>query len=565
MGVFLYSNKMIATEKVVAVYESRGHHNIETHSDGLMTLVTAPKIIVNNCNYLDGQNLGGAKNDFAVGVGTFFYKTLYGAEALKKIYEDLDAILIDNLVYGHYAFCIRKNGATYIFNDMSGFLRLYYSEVKNQIVVSSSMLSVLSTIQHPKFDEKRLGGFVVGHYGRESAFVQGLEIFDPLKYLVIGEDGNIKWINKDVPEVPRIETIEDAKKLVKRLFKEQVDNIKPALSNQKICVDATGGLDSRLISSVLKTAGIDFDYINYPIFGPDAEIANILAEKQKKRLLIQSNKPAGDDAKQLYGEFDFGHNYFRQYANPRWIKECQFEFSGARGECIDLPDIYSDEDLSLMNDTRPEVLIDKLLANGKLMTEENFKSFVAYSMEYVNKRCGFKKGEPLSEKQQVEFTQFYAGQYGDSMYNSGSQAHIYFYQLYNEWHFNHFITDIAFDAKKCRKLTIALIKDINPELASFPFVSRRRTRKNSVNEVSELPMQYKSFNGIKKLIPNVVLNYLYKRMGRHFPKERLSAIDMDRYKDVLKVNELKKYPNLHSEILNRLFSVEVLRKKMNIE
>ena len=47
-----------------------------------------------------------------------------------------------------------------------------------------------------------------------------------------------------------------------------------------------------------------------------------------------------------------------------------------------------------------------------------------------------------------------AGQFtGNYMYNSGVQAHIYFYQIYNEYHFNHFIMDIAFDAK-CGRVTV---------------------------------------------------------------------------------------------------------------
>ena len=447
---------------------------------------------------------------------------------------------------------------------MSGFMRLYSYEKDGMIVVSSSMLAVISSIESPQFDQARLGGFIAGHYGREATFVEGVSMIDPLKYIVVDDKGNFYHVQRNIPDVPRIESLEEAKNYVKKLFAEQVTEIKPALDGKKVYMDATGGLDSRLVSSVLKTADIDFDYLNYPIFGPDAEIANVLSEGLKKPLHIQTNTSVADDLENHYGEFDFGHNFFRQYANSRWIKENDFEFSGARGECIDLPDIYSDEDLSYMEDTRPEVLIERLTTDG-MQSKKNKQLYVDYLTRYVKERCGFEKGKPLSEKQQVEFTQFFAGQYGDSMYCSGAQAHIYFYQMYNEWHFNHFIIDIAFNAKKCRKLTIALIKDINPQLASFPFVSRRRTRKSSVMEVDELPMQYKSYNGIKKIIPNSVLNFLYKKIGREFSKDRLEFIDFEKYKDVLNVVQLQRYPNLHSDILNRLYSVEVLRKHYNIK
>lgn len=151
------------------------------------------------------------------------------------------------------------------------------------------------------------------------------------------------------------------------------------------------------------------------------------------------------------------------------------------------------------------------------------------------------------------------------MYNSGVQAHLYFYQIYNEYHFNHFIMDIAFEAKSGRKLTLALIKAIDSDLASFPFVSRRRTRMNSVAEVSELPIQYKSYNGIKRILPKFVVNFLFGRMGRKYDVKRLKGVDLSLYREVINVDKYKRYPNMYSGYLNRLSSVEVLRKKFNIQ
>lgn len=164
------------------------------------------------------------------------------------------------------------------------------------------------------------------------------------------------------------------------------------------------------------------------------------------------------------------------------------------------------------------------------------------------------------------YIQMMFGQFtGDYMYNSGVQAHLCFYQIYNEYHFNHFIMDIAFKVKSCRKLTLALIKATDSELASYPFVSRRRTRRNSVAEVSELPMRYKSYNGIKQMLPKFVVNYLYGRMGRKFDISRLNGVVLSLYEEMLNIKKFMRYPNLYGGFLNRLASVEVLRKKFNIE
>ena len=136
MLIFLFSNKKINTSKVEEVIKTRGHKSIVKHEVANCTLISSNKIIIENDNYLtqgEISALGGVTSDFAIGIGTYFYKGTYGKEALKKVYEDLDKVLIDNPVYGHWAFCIHKNGATYVFNDMSGFLRLYYYENEDQI------------------------------------------------------------------------------------------------------------------------------------------------------------------------------------------------------------------------------------------------------------------------------------------------------------------------------------------------------------------------------------------------------------------------------------------------
>lgn len=563
MGVFLYSNNKINTEKVEDVLITRGHKDIKNFLKGdNSTLIIAPKILVKNENYICGEELG-CKDDYVVGIGTYFYKGEYGKTALKLMYEDLDTVLSENPVYGHYAFCIHKNGATYIFNDMSGFMRLYVYEEDGQIVVSSSHTAVLATIKNPKIDKVRFAGFIGGNYGREEGYAQGLILNDPLKYIVIKDRNSPERVRKPIEKVKRIETLDEAVEYVSSLFKEQMNEIKSAVGEERIYTDLTGGLDSRLIASNLRASDFNFEFINYPIFGPDAEIANIISKGLDKKLFVQTNQPIGEDFTNHYGEFDFGNNFFRQYPNPRWTLENKFEFSGARGECIDLPDIYADEKLSMMSDARISSLVPKLCLNS-IISERYKKKYVEYMVNFVSERTGINPEKGMSEYEQVKFTQFIAGQFGDSNYNSAAQAHCYFYSLYNEWHFNHYISDIAFDAKSCRRLTIALIKKIDPILGSFPFVSRRRTRRNSVNEVSELPMKYRSYNGIKSMLPKFFVNYIYGKMGRRFKEDLFNSIDINIYADLFDIKELKAHMNLYSDVLNRLYSVDKIVKHFKI-
>lgn len=563
MGVFLFSTKKIDATKVVDVLNSRGHETVEIESVNNTTLVHAPKILVDNVNYLSATDLDCVDHtDYICGIGTYFYKNEYGVEALKLIYNDLESVLEKNPVYGHWAFVVHKGNTTFVFNDMSGTLRLYYQQEGDNVVISSSMVSIIASIEKPTFDKVRLGAFIASGYGNEIPFVEGIECVDPLKVLKI-EDGKApKWINRKEPEIPRLNTCE-AVEHCKKLFNEQMVVIHKAIGSESVGVELTAGLDSRLIASNIKTAGFNYNFINYPLYGPDSEIAIIIAKGLGKDVHMLANESAKNDAASRYGEFDFGFDYYRQYCNNRWVIKNKFQFSGARGECIDTPDMYSDEDISYMNDPRLSILLQHLCVREEL-TPKYQKLYMDYLKKVYISR-GFNIDTHLSEKEQVRFNQMLAGQFtGDYMYNSGVQSHLYFYQIYNEYHFNHFIMDIAFEAKCGRKLTLALIKAIDPELASYPFVSRRRTRMNSVTEVSELPMKYKSYNGIKKILPKSVVNFLYSRMGRVFDVNKLSGADLSLYDEMFDIKKFMKYPNLYSGYLNRLASVEVLRKKLNI-
>lgn len=564
MGAFFFSTKKVDTTKVVDVLKSRGHKTVSVETVNDATLVHAPKILVEGENYLSAAELGVKNDDYICGVGTFFYKNTYGKESLKLVYENLETILEENTVYGHWAFVVRKGNTTYIFNDMSGAMRLYYYQADDQIVISSSMVSVIASIENPKFDKVRLGAFIASGYGNEIPFVEGVECVDPLKLLVIEDRKGCEWINRKEPAIPRINTLDEGVAHCKKLFKEQMDAIRKAIGDEQVGIELTAGLDSRLIASNIKTSGFNYNFVNYPLFGPDSKVANLIANGLGKEVHILANESAKDDAANRYGEFDFGFDYYRQYCSNRWQIKNKFQFSGARGECIDTPDMYSDEDINMMKDPRLCVLLKPLCIHEELMPKYQELYFDYLKKVYTGR--GFDVNARLNEKEQVRFNQMMCGQFtGDYMYNDGVQSHMYFYQIYNEYHFNHFIMDIAFEAKCGRKLTLALIKAIDPELASYPFVSRRRTRKESVASVSKLPLQYKGYGGVKKVLPKFVKNFIFGRMGRKYDVSRIKNIDLSLYRELVHIDKYIKYPNLYSIYLNRMTSVEFLRKKFNIQ
>ena len=563
MGAFLFSTRKVDTEKIKEVFTTRGHKDVKVAEGNGQTLAYASKVFVNNVNYLGGSQLGGGIYDFIIGVGTYIYKGDYQEKALQAVWQDIDTVLKENPVYGHWAFVARKGDKTYVLNDMSGTLRLYYVEDEEGITVTSSMVAAIASIKAPKFDRVRLSAFLAGGYGNEIPFVEGVENFDPLKYVVIEVGKKPVWVKKAVPETKRIETLDEAVVYVKGLFKQQTDVLKEAIGDETVSIELTAGLDSRLIASNIKTAGINYDFLNYPLFGPDKEVSAQIAQGLGKRMLVQTNEPCTKDFEHHYGEFDYGFNFFRQYANPRWVVENKIQFSGARGECLDKPGFITKKDLSNGSKLNISDLIFRLCLSDE-MSKKARGQYLRYMLSFFEQR-GFDVNRQLDEYEQMKFNQILYGELtGDYMYCSGVQAHIYFYQMFNEWHFNHFVSNIATRVKLGRKLTIDLIKNIDPELASYPFVSHRRTKRKCLNDVSDLPIEYANFNGIKRILPNWVVDFIYKRMGRVFSPERFSQIDFKRYDDVIEVKPMMAHPNLYSAILNRLHSVETLRKIFNI-
>lgn len=564
MGVFVFCNRKVYTEKVNDVLQSRGHVDVKCVANNDYTLVHAKKIIKPSQNYISGKELGGAENDFIVGIGSFFYKGTYGAQALKHVYTDVDTVLRDNPVYGNWAFCIRKGDTTWVFNDLNGSLRLYYRQEGDKIVVSSSLLSTIATMKSPKFDIVRLSGFLVNEGAKEIPFVQGVENVDSRFYLKIKDGLKPEWIEREISEAPRIEGLDEAVDYVKTLIADQLDHLKD-IGKEEVSVELTGGLDSRLIACIIKNGGLNYNFVHFPLYGPDKEVAYTIAKGLNKEILLQvdDSELAPVDFKKHYGEFDACFNFFNHHANPRRIVKNRFQFTGSQGECLTTPVMYS-MDISLMKDPRMDVLLPLLTfkPRQRLLSEERQKELESYLFNYFEVR-GFRRGVVLSECEQQDFNTSFNG-LSDFRTISGYMYHINRYSIYNEWHFMHNVSNISFNAKCGRKISIALINSLDKDLAGFPFVSRLLTRGASVRDTPELPAQYKSYAKYKKMMPAWMQNLYYKRKISSFDNNMMSDIDFDYYKEIINITELKRYPALYKEVFERLYSIEVIRNVMGI-
>lgn len=553
MGSFIFYNYNADISKAKTILKSKGHKQIETFSIDRGILLTTNKILVNNKNYVKFDN-----GDFIAGYGNFFYKKAHGIKAIELIFNEfnLEKYDLPFPVYGHYAFIIHKGTKTVIFNDKAGTFRLYYKNEDNNVCISSSVLSVSSSINNPKFDDINLAAYLGGSFMSEQPVIEGVKNLNTFKIAVF-EDGKFSLVKKNnKPSPKRIDNLDEAVNHVTKLIDEQIEQW-DAIRDETLSQELTGGLDSRLLACILTRGKFDFDFISYPLFGPDSKIARIVSSVVNKKLIIEENPPITNE-EECWGEFDTCFNYYRHYPSQRWTIPHKFQFSGLFGECLATEDGISQfkAGKAYLSD------IVKAITVGPYVEKGMRDKLINRNMNYFEE-IGIPNDKPLTELQLSVLTHEMLPKFtGDCLFVSGQNAHLFFYSIYNEWNFVNGVSHITMSVREGRKLSIAMIKHLNKKLADLPFVSRRRTKRNSVSSINSLPVVNKSYNKIKALLPNILVDFLYKRLGRIFSNEKLSQIDFSYYKNVVNINMLKKYPNLYSGILNRMYSLEIIRKKL---
>lgn len=561
MGAFTYNNYAANIQE--EIFTTRGHRFVKKINQGMHAVAYSNKILVNNQNSYFFSN-----GDYIIGIGTYLYKHKFGYEALQDLFIDFqeNSYSFSEKIYGHYALIIAKvsQSKVYILNDRAGTFRLYYTLSEGKVCVSSSMLAVVQSLITPKFDKIKLAAFLCTGLGRELSFVKGVEILNPNQLIVI-TDNIAKLVDKPKAKFPPvISVLSESVDYVLSLIKEQIEQFQWINKHiNPFAVELTGGLDSRLLSCILRNGHLEYDFVHYPLFGPDKEIAELVSDRLGKKLItIYDPKIPNGKMDESWGEFDFMFNYYRHYPNQRWCIPHEIQFSGLQGECLSTVDFQSIQHKEIiLSDLLPQLITHPLM-NDKLF-EEYIANMLIFYQKYLNLTSHNKS---LSDYEQSQFIQhLFVQRTGDGPFVSAQNAHQYFYSVYNEYNFIDSISAISLDVRRGRKLSIALIKQLDQELACMPFVSRRRTKGLSIKDIESIPDTYKSFNGLKEKLPDWMINLAYKILDhKKHTDEIAKSIDYNFYSDLLSVKSLKRFPNLYSDIINRIASVEVVRKNLNI-
>ena len=176
---------------------------------------------------------------------------LSGEESVKELDHLLVTHSIEesvNYLRGQFVCFIYKKSDDnwYAFTDNSGLSYLLY----NENTISTSLLGMIKKVgEEPDINVEKVVEFILtGSVYRFETVFDGINLLKPDEIIIFPSMVVRKKVDNSYQ-------IEDPRYRFKQYFCEASDSIK----NNRICVDSTGGTDSRIVIALLKYAGLSFE------------------------------------------------------------------------------------------------------------------------------------------------------------------------------------------------------------------------------------------------------------------------------------------------------------------
>ena len=196
---------------------------------------------------------------------------------------------------GMYSFMVLEHGKKsniYFARDIYGQKPLYYFQDDKKIIFCSEIKPILKIINKYKINKKNCLDYILNN----EYFYQRNTFFDGVKQIMPNEQGVIQNNNiyfNEIEKKPILKIKKPPYKLYFKKFKENIIN--HSISDKKIALSLSAGLDSSSIAHVLYTQKISYDVMAYSIdfeneyseFKESEEFAKSYNKKIKKILITQ--------------------------------------------------------------------------------------------------------------------------------------------------------------------------------------------------------------------------------------------------------------------------------------
>lgn len=195
------------------------------------------------------------------------YKTNNICEVIYHIYEKQDIKELINTLKGAYIVCIHNfnDNTSVVFNDLLSKQELYYSNVENNILISSSFLKLTELLKanNVSLTPNEMAFYMMKNRGVLSfyyTYLNEIKFLQPFEYISISE-GNIDIKKLDIPSENKEITIETAIENMDKLFSEgtKLQCEKNIELGYKQVTSLSGGMDSRQTLLYANKMGYAFD------------------------------------------------------------------------------------------------------------------------------------------------------------------------------------------------------------------------------------------------------------------------------------------------------------------
>lgn len=575
-GIILYNANKI-DEEIIRNARNTFHQKVEKHFESKYELGSFVLYYYRKSNYSSDQVFTNEKGDTLCVSGSILYKGKTGTNALKVILQEINKgkELVDFVFSGNYILIAFINGKLQLMRDLFGGLVCYTNHDQNWF--TTNFLSAVSLIEKKVYKQHELleyllYGFVFG----DTTIIEGLNIISSSKVLELTSN---QKLTKRI-SIPPIENNYN-KCLSNNLdvLKSEFDQYKKAYGDNVISA-LSGGYDSRLMLALILDAGIK---PNLYVYGsnnhPEVTVAKEITKNEGIDLLHIN--------KQKYNQVPI--NDFNEVMNKNLWGLDGFVNVGIIGNNSDLFERINrgESNGGLLNGAGGEIYRDVWQWNFKNTSIANLISanyntgeltylginqkefFLRIEDKLISK---FKDYFPLGKKISRQQAEYVFPIYRGNFYYTNNIINNYFSNSILPFMSEPVVLEglsIPTRFKYNGKFEMDLIKKINSTLASYKssygydFVNGLNSKQKLINNIyRNLPPNYKS---------------TLKRMSGKSKKSLFSAgpikqqyIDNSYLSSILDLKNLQinsvigdlKIEN--QQILNRIFSMELLSQRFNI-
>lgn len=428
-------------------------------------------------------------------VGTFIYNGKIDDKALRDIYMKFNGNVgeIQKSVIGSYCLAIKKYNKVYIFVDLNHTYDMYYYIQRNDFIITNTYYHISTITSQLNFNVNAFieRGFQYSNLGNETVFKEINKILGN-EYLIYDLDKNEMNLNetKVVIECDNLNITDLIEARLKDLY----------TFRDSTGIFMTGGLDSRLVLSILTKIGIspsliygEGNSLNTSTKVEDKEIIQILSDSLNLPVTFlnwnDSDKMDREKYYEKYGElaliYNFNKNIIDSFESDIDVKFVEFGYFGEIFRNVDWLENFDGKSLDLAVFMQEFYIKDAL---KKTLTNYNrYYEFLEYKWRRI---CSSLKIDPNQiSKDDFQKLHLEYRKSADTVMLNFANNFVYSTPILADCFITKFALSQIYEEKISAKLQIKFIENINKDLLDYPFFSHQTMKSYDKNQCALIDTQ----------------------------------------------------------------------------